>query len=554
MAKDVMAGTLQSASCRAFASALARASYSAPCQLGMLIRRLVALTLLLVCGQVLAQSSACNANEDVVTFNFNTAIQTNATGGTGTWITSSLGPASFRVGTTTGGAIRSNTITFTIDADTGAAWTNAGSGGNAPKQFTAGNLANGLLLSMNTNAASIGTGITLTFNRPMDKVRFFMGDVDESNTSPWQDRLEVAGYLNGNATTRPRLVASDPGEYVTATSADFSQITRNLDSGGCDVDDATCNVRIDFIDPVDTIRIKFRAGPGYANPGQQYVSFDDFSYCVPRRDLSLTKVDSTPTFTAGLTATYTLTVTNDGGTQTTGNYTVTDVLSTQGVSFVNPQAPGGGWTCTVGTTTLAADTVNCVRSTALGANGATTLLTLTVSLNANITATTIVNRAKVYGGGDPNKTALTSTGALANCSAASEGYQGGGATYLSGGSTNAGCAYEETAVRGNANLRITKTNNLANLSAGQTTSYTVTIANLGPVAAPGAVFLDPPTSGLSCTTVTFASTPAGSITTSPSPLTLNALQSTGIMLTPTFPANSTATFVVRCGVTASGQP
>lgn len=101
-------------------------------------------------------------------------------------------------------------------------------------------------------------------------------------------------------------------------------------------------------------------------------------------------------------------------------------------------------------------------------------------------------------------------------------------------------------------LTISKTNGVNSLPAGSTTAYTVTVANQGPADAPGSVFKDPVASGLDCTSVTFSATPAASITVSPNPLTLAALQSTGITLT-LFPANSTATFVVSCGVTATGK-
>ena len=110
-----------------------------------------------------------------------------------------------------------------------------------------------------------------------------------------------------------------------------------------------------------------------------------------------------------------------------------------------------------------------------------------------------------------------------------------------------------TLVNPSANLQITKSNGLSTVTAGSTTSYTVTIANLGPASVSGSVFLDPAVTGLNCTTVTFTSTPATSVTVSPTPLTLAALQSTGITFTPTFPARSTALFKVTCGVTATGR-
>ena len=103
-----------------------------------------------------------------------------------------------------------------------------------------------------------------------------------------------------------------------------------------------------------------------------------------------------------------------------------------------------------------------------------------------------------------------------------------------------------------ATITIGKTNLVSTLQTGQTTAYTVTVSNLGPAAAGGATFLDPPSTGLNCTSVTFTSTPVGSITFTPATPTLNALQTSGFVLNP-FPAPSTATFRVTCSVTATGS-
>ncbi len=102
-----------------------------------------------------------------------------------------------------------------------------------------------------------------------------------------------------------------------------------------------------------------------------------------------------------------------------------------------------------------------------------------------------------------------------------------------------------------ASLSITKTNGAATLTAGSTTSYTVTVANAGPGNAPGTVLTDPAQPGLVCTSVTCAVT--SGTASCPSPLTIGALQGTGLVISPTFNANSTLSFVVTCGVTATGQ-
>jgi uncharacterized repeat protein (TIGR01451 family) len=109
-----------------------------------------------------------------------------------------------------------------------------------------------------------------------------------------------------------------------------------------------------------------------------------------------------------------------------------------------------------------------------------------------------------------------------------------------------------------ANLSIGKTNGTTTLAAGSTTAYTVTVANGGPSAANGAVVRDVASAGLSCTSVTCAQTTGAA--TCPASLPLNntiPIGSTTFFVAgeavPTFPANSSVTFVVRCNVTANGS-
>lgn len=491
----------------------------------------------------LAQSSACTPNEDVVTFNFAGTASTNANGSSGTWTAGSLVNA-YQVATA--GTIRSNTITFTAQAIASAPFV-----APDPSLLRQGNVNNSLSMNMNPGAPGDGVTLTLVFSRPMDKVRFNMLDVDRQNPN-WQDRMRISGYLNGSAVPIPALVPTTPARFSTATVGNANEITTNTNFN-CSATNASCNVRIDFSNPIDSVVLAFVAGPAIAAPSAQRVAFNNFSYCVPKRDLRILKATPITPLVAGKTATYSLTINNRGGAATTGNTSVTDVISTPGVSFLNPQTPAG-WTCAVANTTFTNDTANCFRAASIGANS-TVVLTLTVSISPDASATSIVNRAKVYAGGDPNKLTLTATGPIANCDASNENQSGGGAFYFGGvDTTNAGCSFETTPVVRQSLLTVSKMNSGNTLPAGSTTSYTVTFANLGPSNAPGSVVKDPAVAGLNCTTATFTSTPAGSITTSPTVLNMTALQSTGVTFTPTFPANSTASFNLICSVTATGLP
>ena len=103
----------------------------------------------------------------------------------------------------------------------------------------------------------------------------------------------------------------------------------------------------------------------------------------------------------------------------------------------------------------------------------------------------------------------------------------------------------------NALLTVSKTNGTNTVVAGGTTSYTITVANLGPDNAPGVVVKDTSSAGLSCTSVTCSATAGASCPASP---TVAALQGAGLTITPSFNANSTVTFNLLCNITATGLP
>ncbi|HLJ44419.1 MAG TPA: nidogen-like domain-containing protein [Bryobacteraceae bacterium] len=99
---------------------------------------------------------------------------------------------------------------------------------------------------------------------------------------------------------------------------------------------------------------------------------------------------------------YTITVTNAGGSPTTGTATVTDALPT---GLAATAIAGSGWSCTLGTLT-------CTRTDALNALASYPPITLTVSVASNAPGM-VINSATVAGGGSVtsnNKTANDPTG------------------------------------------------------------------------------------------------------------------------------------------------
>jgi mucin-19 len=102
-------------------------------------------------------------------------------------------------------------------------------------------------------------------------------------------------------------------------------------------------------------------------------------------------------------------------------------------------------------------------------------------------------------------------------------------------------------------LAITKTNNTDTLVAGSTTSYTITFSNTGPTAANNAIARDTPSAGLSSCTATGCSGSGSPLAVCPaSGLWPNLFTPTGLTLA-SLPANSSLTFNVTCGVSATGQ-
>lgn len=225
---------------------------------------------------------------------------------------------------------------------------------------------------------------------------------------------------------------------------------------------------------------------------------------------------------SGQTMQYILTITNSsvGGT---GSATFTDTLPTLITPVLSISATSiGGGNCT----TASAVVGGATQVTGAFANapaGAQCVVTVTGLISAQATGTTVTNTLTIA------PTAGTSDTNLGNNSA----------TVV----TSPGPA---------TNLTITKTNGTNTLAAGSTTSYTITVANLGPANAPNSVVKDPAVSGLSCSSVTCAVSAGTAVCPTGAALTVPLLQGAGLSI-PTFNAGSTVSFVVTCGVTATGQ-
>jgi large repetitive protein len=235
--------------------------------------------------------------------------------------------------------------------------------------------------------------------------------------------------------------------------------------------------------------------------------------------LTLTKIVAPAgTVTPGTTLTYTVTLNNDGSANSSGT-TLQDTIPA-GVTYVPGSTALNGVAGPDVAGAMPFTTANAINSPGQAAGvltaGATATLSFVVTVNNNATAT-ITNTAT----GDIDGT----------------------------GAAPAQTATVTTPIQRIAKLTINKTNGVDTLVAGQTTSYTITVANFGPSDADGAVVTDPPAAGLSCTSV--LCNVASGTATCPAALTLTTFQA-GVAI-PAFPANSSVVFLLECGVTATGM-
>ena len=256
-------------------------------------------------------------------------------------------------------------------------------------------------------------------------------------------------------------------------------------------------------------------------------------------DLSVTKSLGTPTFTLGATGLQYVIVGRNNGrpvanqifatTQATGQSATALVSASPAITDTLPagmtltavtNSNTATWTCAANGTST---TFTCSASSAVyPLPAATNIVTITATVTVSATAcpgpqTNTVNIT----------TALTGDAVPANNTATV--------------ATPIGCA---------ANLTVAKSNGTTTVTAGGTTSYTLTFANVSPAAAAdGTKIADPPVTGLSC--IVASCTPGGTGVCPASALWPN-LQTGGLTL-PSFASGATLTFVLNCGVTATGQ-
>ena len=124
----------------------------------------------------------------------------------------------------------------------------------------------------------------------------------------------------------------------------------------------------------------------------------DPTVITPIPDVTISKAHVGSFSQGQVGATYTLAVSNVGGTATTAPVSVVDTLPG---GMTATAISGTGWNCTLGTLT-------CTRADALGASASYPNITVTVNI-ANNATTPLTNTAVVSGGGETNLTNDTAT-------------------------------------------------------------------------------------------------------------------------------------------------
>lgn len=255
-------------------------------------------------------------------------------------------------------------------------------------------------------------------------------------------------------------------------------------------------------------------------------------------DLSVTKTASTATFTIGVTGqNYIIVGRNNGrpvadqvyaNTQATGQsatiivspaLSITDTLPSGMTLTTATTSNNTIWTCTPNATST---TFTCAASAAvypLPAAADIVTITATVTVSALACPGPRVNTVTIATPAIGDALPANNTATL---------------------STPIGCS---------TNLSVTKTDAVTSVTAGGTTNYTVTFANLGPASADGATVTDTPGAGLSCTVTACSSSGTG---VCPAAGQWPNLLGGGLALD-SFASGATVSFVLSCGVTATGQ-
>lgn len=244
------------------------------------------------------------------------------------------------------------------------------------------------------------------------------------------------------------------------------------------------------------------------------------------RDVSASKTVTPTVALQGNTLTYTIRAANSGPA-VASSVTVADTLHPEVFNVA-----AATWTCAV-TTPGVATALPTACGAAAGTGNVNSYANL--SINSTVTYTIRAPLLSSFAGTATNTVALTLTGTTVDVTPSNN------------------TVTVTSTVGPAANLTVAKTNAVGTLTAGQTTSYVVTVTNSGPGNATNTLVTDPPVAGLSCTSVTCIVGSGAAVCPVPPALSIANLQGSGVTVA-SFPASSSLNFQVGCTVTATGLP
>jgi uncharacterized repeat protein (TIGR01451 family) len=205
---------------------------------------------------------------------------------------------------------------------------------------------NSLFLNMNNLALSDVSTTVIALPTAVPGMQFRLFDVDFGAGS-YADKVTVTGSFNGSAVT-PTLT-NGVSNYVTGNVAIG-------DTGSTDTA-ATGNVVVTFLTAVDTITVVYgNHSTAPANPGNQWMSVHDISFCNPVTNLSVTKTSSVVSDGVSVTnpkalpsalVRYCILISN-AGSATANNVSVSDAIPAT-VTYV-PGTLLSGTSCATATT------------------------------------------------------------------------------------------------------------------------------------------------------------------------------------------------------------
>ncbi|MEG0112461.1 MAG: hypothetical protein RR749_08730, partial [Comamonas sp.] len=250
-------------------------------------------------------------------------------------------------------------------------------------------------------------------------------------------------------------------------------------------------------------------------------------------DLRLTKSNGANIVNAGGSTTYTFIASNVGASPSSGTITVVDKLP-QGVTIPAGSLPLTGanaanWSCSG---VAGGGLITCTSSTAIAAGGSSVFgVTVNIGLQT-ATGTIATNRAKIGGGGDPLNSSAPTEANVDACT---------------GNQSPAGCALDVDAVNSPL-LSLTNSDNTDVVLAGGTTTYVLTVNNVGNAPTAGTItVVDVLPTGMSYTGATTFSSGNFSCTYTSASNSISCTSSTAI------PAGSNAAISLPVSI-ASNAP